>query len=103
MKELGRYYNLYLDLMDHWRKMLPDFIYDIWYEELVSNQEDQTRKLLTYCKLPWEESCLSFYKTKRRVETASANQVRRPIYSDSVQLWKKYETQLEPLRKALYD
>ncbi len=102
LNELGQYYNLYLDLMDHWRKIIPEFIYDIRYEELVYDQEDQTRKLLNFCKLPWEESCLSFYKTKRRVATASSLQVRQPIYSDSVQLWKKYEKQLEPLRKALY-
>ncbi len=101
MMELGQYYNLYLDLMDHWRKSIPDFIYDIRYEELVFNQEEQTKKLLNYCKLPWEESCLSFHKTKRRVATASVNQVRRPIYSDSIRLWKKYERQLETLQKAL--
>ncbi len=101
MMELGQYYNLYLDLMDHWRKSIPDFIYDIRYEELVFNQEEQTKKLLNYCNLPWEESCLSFHKTKRRVATASVNQVRRPIYSDSIRLWKKYERQLETLQKAL--
>ncbi len=102
LNELGQYYNLYLDLMDHWRKIIPEFIYDIRYEELVFDQEVQTRKLLNFCNLPWENSCLSFYKTKRRVATASATQVRRPIYSDSIQLWNKYEKQLEPLRNALY-
>ncbi len=102
LNELGQYYNLYLDLMDYWRNIIPEFIYDIRYEELVSDQEVQTRKLLNFCNLPWEKSCLSFYKTQRKVATASATQVRRPMYSDSVQLWKKYEKQLEPLRKALY-
>ncbi len=103
LKELGQYYKLYLDLMDHWRNIIPDFIYDFSYEELVSDQDEQTKKLLTYCGLPWEESCLDFHKTKRKVDTASAVQVRRPMYKDSVQLWKKYENQLEPLRKALYE
>ncbi len=101
LSELGQYYNLYLDLMDHWRKIIPNFIYDISYEALVSDQEEQTRKLLAFCQLPWEKSCLSFHKTKRAVSTASNIQVRRPMYSDSVNLWKMYETQLYPLQKAL--
>ena len=101
LKELGQYYNLYLDMMDHWGKTIPDFIYDLSYEAMVSNQEEETRKLLTYCQLPWEASCLSFHKTERSVATASSTQVRRPIYNDSVSLWKKYERQLEPLRNAL--
>ena len=101
LKELGQYYNLYLDLMDHWRETIPDSIYDISYEALVLNQEEETRKLLTYCQLPWEESCLSFHKTDRLVVTASFSQVRRPMYSDSVSLWKKYKDQLKPLRDEL--
>lgn len=99
--ELGRYYNLYLDLMAHWHAVLPDFVFDVKYEELVSDQRTQTKRLLDYCGLPWDEACLSFYKTERTVATPSATQVRRPIYKDSVQLWKNYEPQLEPLRKAL--
>ncbi len=103
MNELGHYYKLYLDLMDHWQKIIPDFIYEISYEELVSDQEEQTKKLLSFCQLPWEDSCLSFHKTKRRVRTASATQVRRPIYSDSIQGWKKYEAQLKPLQKVFVE
>jgi len=101
LKELGQYYNLYLDLMDHWRETIPDSIYDISYEALVLNQEEETRKLLTYCQLPWEESCLDFHKTDRLVVTASFSQVRRPMYSGSVSLWKKYKDQLKPLRDEL--
>ncbi|MCP4024356.1 MAG: tetratricopeptide repeat protein [Desulfobacteraceae bacterium] len=102
LEELGSYYNYYLDIMDHWRRMMPGFIHEINYEELISDQEKHTRKLLEYCNLPWDESCLAYYKTDRRVSTASASQVRRPIYKDSVNLWKRYELQLEPLRKELY-
>lgn len=102
MSELGRYYNLYLELMEHWRSTLPDFMFEIRYEELVSNQERETRRLLEFCGLPWEEACLSFHKTKRKVATGSSSQVRRPMYKDSVQLWKRYERQLEPLGKAIY-
>ncbi len=101
LRELGQYYNLYLDLMNHWRETIPDFIYDISYEALVLNQEEVTRKLLTYCELPWQKSCLLFHKTNRPIATASYTQVRRPMYSDSVNLWGKYESQLKPLKEVL--
>ena len=101
LRELGQYYNLYLDLMNHWRETIPDFIYDISYEALVLNQEEVTRKLLTYCELPWQKSCLLFHKTNRPIATASYTQVRRPMYSDSVNLWEKYESQLKPLKEVL--
>ncbi len=100
-EELGRYYLLYEDLMRHWHEAMPGIIYDIQYEELVADQESQTRKLLEYCGLPWDDACLSFHKTERRVATASFTQVRQPIYRDSVQLWKRYERQLEPLRRII--
>jgi len=102
MVELGRYYNLYQDLMAHWEKVLPGFIHTIRYEEMVSDQREQTKSLLDFCGLPWDEACLSFHKTKRRVRTVSLAQVRQPIYRDSVELWKRYAKQLEPLRKAIY-
>jgi hypothetical protein len=101
MIELGQYYNLYLDLMRYWRNILPGFIYDLSYEALVSDQENQTRQLLDYCNLPWDDACLDFHKTRRIVRTASNAQVRRPIYKDSVKLWKRYEKQLQPLRAAI--
>jgi tetratricopeptide (TPR) repeat protein len=101
MEELGRYYLLYEDLMRHWHEAMPGVIYDIQYEELVADQEQQTRRLLEFCGLPWDDACLSFYKTERRVATASFIQVRQPIYNDSVQLWKRYESQLEPLRRII--
>ena len=103
LQELGQYYNLYLDLMAHWKNTLPGFIYDLNYEALISDQENQIRKLLEYCNLPWDNACLQFHKTRRKVATASKAQVRQPIYKDSVDLWKRYETQLEPLRAAIYD
>jgi len=99
--ELGQYYRLYLDLMEHWDNVLPGFMYSLKYEEMVADQKNQTEKLLDFCGLPWDEACLSFHKTKRRVQTASLAQVRKPIYHDSVELWKRYETQLAPLYKAI--
>jgi hypothetical protein len=102
LTELGQYYNLYLDLMDYWGSSLPGFIYDQSYEALVADQEIQIRQLLDYCHLPWDDACLDFHKTRRKVRTASNAQVRRPIYQDSVKLWKRYEKQLEPLRATIY-
>ena len=102
LTELGQYYNLYFDLMEHWRNTLPGFIYDLSYQSLVADQENQIRQLLEYCHLPWDKACLEFHKTRRKVRTASNAQVRRPIYQDSVKLWKRYEKQLEPLRAAIY-
>jgi len=102
MSELGQYYKLYLGLMDYWRDSLPGFIYDQSYEELVSSQKEQVSQLLQHCGLPWDESCLDFHKTRRKVNTASNAQVIRPIYQDSVKLWGRYEKQLEPLKAAIY-
>lgn len=101
MTELGEYYNLYTDLMEHWGNVLPGFIYNIGYENLVADQESAIRKLLEYCNLPWDDNCLSFHKTKRNVKTASNAQVRQPIYRDSVKLWKQFEEQLRPLQDAI--
>ncbi len=101
LAELGRYYNLYRDLMKHWHGVLPDFIYDISYEDVVANQERESRALLEHCGLEWDPACLEFHRTDRPVHTASAAQVRRPIYKDSVQLWKRYEKQLAPLLEVL--
>jgi tetratricopeptide (TPR) repeat protein len=99
--EIGQYYNLYLDLMAHWENVLPGCMYTIKYEEMVSDQQNQIKGLLDFCNLPWDDACLDFHKTKRKVVTASVAQVRRPIYKDSIELWKRYENQLEPLRKEL--
>jgi tetratricopeptide (TPR) repeat protein len=102
LTELGEYYNLYLDLMEYWRNTLPESIYDLSYEGLIADQEAQTRQLLDYCDLPWDDACLDFHKTRRVVNTASSAQVRRPMYKDSVKLSKRYGKQLEPLAAALY-
>ena len=99
--EIGRYYTLYRDLMGHWRHVLPDFIYNIHYEDLVAEQEKQSRALLAHCGLEWDDACLAFHRTDRPVQTASAAQVRRPIYTDSIHSWKRYENHLAPLLEAL--
>jgi Flp pilus assembly protein TadD len=102
LAELGGYYRLYEGLMQHWRRVLPEgFVFDLQYEEMVGDQEEMTRKLLEFCELPWDDDCLRFHETERAVLTASRAQVRKQIYSDSVELWRRYEQQLQPLIEAL--
>ena len=99
--DLAGFYGLYTDLMDFWHQLFPDRIYDMCYEDLTTNQEEETRKLLQYCELDWDKNCLSFHKNKRAVKTASAVQVREKMYQGSSEAWKKYEVHLKPLIKAL--
>ena len=101
LTELGEYYQLYEDLMQFWHRLFPDDIYDLSYEKLIVDQEKETRRLLDYCGLPWHQACLTFHQTNRPVATASATQVRRPIYNDSIELWRNYEKYLTPLKAAL--
>jgi tetratricopeptide (TPR) repeat protein len=101
LKELGQYYGLYRDLMDWWEQEMPGHIYRVEYERLVSDTENQVRRLLAYCELPFDEACLSFHKTRRQVKTPSAAQVREPVYQGSIGRWKNYEKHLGPLIEAL--
>jgi len=101
LNELGKYHNLYKDLMNYWSNTIPDFIYNISYEKLVGNLEIESKKLLNFCNLPWDENCLEFYKTKRAVNTASLSQVRQPIYKSSVKAWENYKDYLKPLLSEL--
>ena len=99
--DLTRFYGLYTDLMAFWYQLFPDKIYDICYEDLTVNQEEETRKLLEYCELHWDENCLDFHTSKRAVKTASKFQVRQKMYQGSSEAWKEYEEYLQPLIKAL--
>ena len=87
--------------MDHWHKVLPGFILDVSYEEVVAGLDEQVTRILEFCGLPFEESCLRFYETERAVKTASSEQVRKPIYSSSVNLWRNYEDKLADLIEIL--
>jgi hypothetical protein len=100
-EDLAGYYDLYTDLMDFWHQLFPGKIYDMCYEDLTTNQEEETRKLLQYCELDWDENCLSFHKNKRAIDTASSIQVREKMYQGSSEAWKKHESYLQPLIKAL--
>jgi tetratricopeptide (TPR) repeat protein len=99
--DIAEYYKLYLDLMEFWRKEFPDQIFDLDYEALTRNQEQETRSLLEYCGLQWEQQCLEFYNTERAVRTLSDKQVRQKMYTGSSEAWRKYEAQLSPLLEAL--
>lgn len=99
--ELGSLYRLYRDLMAYWESVLPISFFKLRYEDLVSDQERTSRELLEFCGLPWDDRCLAFHKTERAILTASSVQVRRPIYSDSVERWRRYEKHLDALREAL--
>ena len=101
MDDLVGFYELYIDLMAFWHQLFPDKIYDICYEDLTTNQEEETRKLLEYCELDWDENCLNFHTSKRAVKTVSTFQVRQKMYQGSSEVWKKHEAYLQPLVKAL--
>ena len=98
---LGAHYSQYQRLMRHWRDVLPGQMLDLDYEDLVSDQEGVSRRLLDFLGLPWNERCLKFYKSDRTVRTASEFQVRKPLYSSSIGRWKHYEKHLKPLFEGL--
>jgi tetratricopeptide (TPR) repeat protein len=101
LTELGRYFRAYEGLMDHWRKVLPHFMLEVSYENVVEDLEREARRIIDYCGLAWDEGCLRFYETQRPVLTASAAQVRQPIYRHSIGRWRPYSEMLQPLIEAL--
>jgi cytochrome c-type biogenesis protein CcmH/NrfG len=103
LEDLGRYYRCYLQLMDHWDEVLPGKVLHVSYEALVRDPENCVRRLLAHCQLPFESACLSFHQNPRAVRTASAEQVRQPIYQSAVGYWRHFARELEPLRHALGD
>lgn len=99
--ELGEYYLEYDRLMKHWREVLPGSVLEVHYEEVVADLEGQVQRLLDHCGLPWEDACLRFHETERAVKSASSEQVRQPIYSTSLNTWRRYERHLGPLIEVL--
>jgi hypothetical protein len=94
LRDLVTFYGLYKELMKLWNSEYDDRIYNLNYEELTTDQENQTRKLITHLNLPWENACLSPHKNKRSVRTASQQQVRQEVYKGSSEAWRKYEPYL---------
>lgn len=100
-EDIGRYYRSYRKMMAHWHNLFPGAIFEANYERLVTAPEAETRRLIDYCGLGWDDRCLKFHETARLVKTASADQVRRPLYTSAAGKGKKYENWLHPLREAL--
>lgn len=102
LHELGLHYANYARLMAHWRRVLPASSFlEVQYEDIVADMEGQSRRLVDWCGLEWDDACLAFHKNERSVRTASVAQVRQPIYGNSVERWRHYEAYLEPLLSAL--
>lgn len=101
LDELATYYIAYRKLMDHWHQVMPGLILDVAYEDIVTDPERQARRLVALCGLDWESGCLEFHKSKAASTTASAVQVRQPLYATSIQKWRHYEDQLAPLKARL--
>jgi tetratricopeptide (TPR) repeat protein len=103
LEDIGRYYRNYLEMMDHCDQVLPGRVLRVQHEDVLNDLEGSVRRILEYCELPFEQACVEFHKTDRRVHTASSEQVRRPINRDGVDRWKAYDDWLGPLKLSLAD
>ena len=103
LDDLANFYKGYDDLTKFWVKKFNNKIFNMSYENLIMNKELETKKMLKFCDLDWDNNCLNFHKNKRPVSTASLAQVRQPLYSSSVKKWENYSNNLETLKKKLID
>ena len=103
IEDIARYYRTYLELMRHWDAVLPGRVLRVHYEDVVEDLEANVRRLLDYCELEFEPACVEFHRTERSVRTASAEQVRQPIYREGLEQWRHYQPWLGTLREALGD
>ena len=101
--DLAAYYGSFVEILDFWRDKMPGGFHEVWYEDLVSNPEEETRKLVAAAGFDWDDAFLSPHKNTRTVKTLSIGQVRQPIHQGSKQAWRRYETELQPLIEALGD
>ena len=102
LEDTAAFFRLFDDLMAQWRRHLSSNRFmEIRYEDIVHDQENQTRRLLDFCDLDWDEACLRFHENEAPVATASSVQVRQPLYSGSIGRWKRYGDKLDKLREAL--
>jgi tetratricopeptide (TPR) repeat protein len=99
--DLACFYRDYVELMAHYDAVLPGRIHRVYYERVVADLSREVHRLLKYCRLPFEDQCLRFYETRRGVQTASSEQVRRPIFAEGVDQWRNFEPWLGPLKEAL--
>lgn len=103
LSDIGDYYRNYVRMMSHWEEVLPGHVLRVQHEDVIDDLETQVRRVLDFCGLTFEESCLEFYKTKRNIRTPSSEQVRQPIYTSSLAQWRNFEAHLSPLVNALGD
>ena len=101
LERVGHYFKEYRLTMDYWNKVLPNRILEIHYESVVADLEKEVRRLLNHCSVPFEEGCIEFHQTDRAVRTASAQQVRQPIYKKGIAHWQNYEEWLTPLKNSI--
>jgi hypothetical protein len=101
LTDLGRFYRDHQRLMNHWQDLFPGEILTVQYEELVMDQERVSKRMIDYLGLEWDEKCLEFYNNERSVMTPSNMQVRQPMYKNSINRWKHYEKQIQPLIDVL--
>ena len=103
LREISNYYNLYDDLMNHWKDVLPQFIYEIEYEKMIKNTEVEIKKLIKTLNLKWNSKCLEFYKSARTVKTISDTQIRSKIYKSSIDSWKNFHPYMSDFFEDLPD
>ena len=103
LEELARYFVAYRQLMQHWNEVMPGVMHSVRYEDVVSDTRVVTESLLDYCDLSWEEQCLRFHESDEHSTTASASQVREPVYASSINRWRCYEDELQPVAKILQE
>jgi tetratricopeptide (TPR) repeat protein len=103
LTDIGHFYRGYVELTAHFDSMLPGIVHRVFYEDLVADPEAEIRRLIDYLGLPFEETCLRFFETKRAVLTPSSEQVRQPMFTEGIEQWRHYEPWLGPLKSALGD
>ena len=101
LERVGHYFKEYRSTMDYWNGVLPDRILEVHYESVVADLENEVTRLLNHCGVPFEENCVQFHRTNRAVRTASAQQVRQPIYKKGIAHWQNYEEWLTPLKNSI--
>lgn len=101
LRETGNYYRQYVKLMDHWDRVLPGFVLRVQHEDVVGDLQEQVRRILDFCNLPFEQACLEYHRTERSIRTPSSQQVRQPIYKTGLDQWRNFEPWLAPLKEAL--
>ena len=99
LDDIARYYKDYVRLMDYWKKLFPEEIFTINYEQVIDNPNERIRDLLEFCNVKFEDNCINFHKSKRPVKTASSEQVRQPMYKTGLDYWKNYSNNLDTLLK----